>query len=270
MRKHLPTIVLIFLLIIGLSLVLYPSISNYINSLHQTQSIASYEDKVLGMNKDAYNEYKQQARDYNEKITAAQQHFVSGEPKNPDYKKLLNISGNDMMGYITIDKINVQLPVYHGTSESVLANGAGHLEGSSLPVGGKGTHCVLTGHRGMVSSKLFTDINKLDTGDTFTISVLDEMLTYEVDNIAIVEPDDDRLLKVVEGQDYVTLVTCTPYGVNTHRILVRGKRIENTSSLRVTSDAVQIDTNITALFFALPAILLFVVIITIKGRIHKK
>lgn len=274
MKKYLPVIILILMAIVGFSLLLYPVVSSYINSFHQSQSVAHYAEATSKINKNTLSSLKSNANEYNKKIAKSQQVFISGDPTSEEYKSLLNIDEEGMIGYIVIDKIGAQMPIYHGTAETVLSNGIGHLEGSSLPLGGSGTHCVLTGHRGVPSSELFTNLDKVEIGDVFTITVLDEILTYEVDKISIVEPDDDTQLMINENEDYVTLFTCTPYAVNTHRLLVRGTRIETKSSSHsITADAVMVDSNLVAVFIAIPLILLFVATIIIKKiviRISKR
>lgn len=265
LKKRLPTIILLIILVIGLSLLLYPSVSNYIYSIHQTQSVADYCNSVLQVDNSGIVRLKEEIKSYNKSLSRNRQDFINGEPVGEKYKSLLNIDGSGMIGYITIDKIGVQLPIFHGTSESVLSNGVGHLEGSSLPFGGNGTHCVLTGHRGVPASELFSNLDDLDKGDIFTITVLDEMLVYEVDKISIVAPDDDSQLYISDNHDYVTLLTCTPYAVNTHRLLVRGKRVADiSSSVRVIAEAVMVDSNLVALFIALPILLLFILIVAVR------
>lgn len=264
-KKKLPTIILLIILVIGFSLLLYPSVSNYINSIHQTQSVADYGNSVSQMDNNSVTEMKEEVKSYNKSLSLNRQDFINGESVGEKYKSLLNIDGSGMMGYITIDKIGLQLPIYHGTSESVLSNGVGHLEGSSLPLGGNGTHCVLTGHRGVPTSELFSDLDDLDIGDIFTITILDEVLAYEVDKISIVAPDDDTKLYVDKNRDYVTLLTCTPYAVNSHRLLVRGKRVENNSSVHtITAEAVMMDSNLVALFIALPVLAVFILIVAVR------
>lgn len=265
LKKSLPTIILLLILVIGLSLLLYPSVSNYIYSIHQTQSVADYCNSVLQVDNSGIVRLKEEIKSYNKSLSRNRQDFINGEPVGEKYKSLLNIDGSGMIGYITIDKIGVQLPIFHGTSESVLSNGVGHLEGSSLPFGGNGTHCVLTGHRGVPISELFSNLDDLDIGDIFTITVLDEVLTYEVDKISIVAPDDDSQLYIDDNQDYVTLLTCTPYAVNSHRLLVKGKRITNNSSEHtIIAEAVFIDSNLVAIFIALPILAVFILIVAIR------
>lgn len=263
------TIMLLLILFAGLSLLLYPTVSDYWNSLHQTKAIASYAEDVANLDAEKYDEILSDARRYNEELTARENPFVLTEAQQAEYERLLDVSGLGIMGYIEIPSINCTLPIYHGTAESVLQIAVGHLNWTSLPVGGESTHCVLSGHRGLPSATLFTNLDKLDEGDVFLIRVLDEVLTYEVDQIQIVEPQETMSLRVVEGQDYCTLVTCTPYGVNTHRLLVRGHRIENAQEARIvraTSDAVQIDPLLVAPVAAVPILLLLLVTLVLPKR----
>ena len=208
--------------LVGLSLLLYPTVSDYWNSLHQSRAIASYAGQVAGLDDEVYEALWAEAEAYNETLPDKADRFNMSEEELEEYQTYLSVSGTNVIGYIEIDKIGCYLPIYHGTDESVLQVGVGHLEGSSLPVGGPGTHCVISGHRGLPSAKLFTDLDQMEVGDTFVLYVLDETLTYEVDQIRIVEPTEMSELAIVEGEDYCTLVTCTPYGINTHRLLVRG------------------------------------------------
>lgn len=272
MKKRIPIIIIIVIAVVGLSMLLFPTVSSYFNSLNQSRSVAHYAEIAEGMDNEQLDDIKTAVDNYNMTLLHSRHELINGEPVGNAYKSLMNIDDDGMIGYLSINRIGLQLPIYHGTSESVLSNGIGHMEGSSLPLGGTGTHCVLTGHRGVPNSELFTNLDKLDIGDIFTITVLDEVLTYEVDKISIVSPDDDSLLSIDENGDFVTLLTCTPYTVNTHRLLVRGTRIENNTSataLRVTADAVKVDPNIVALFIMLPMIAVLVFVIIIKGVISK-
>jgi sortase A len=224
---------------------------------------------VANLSDNDYDEIIQSAVDYNTRLAQSPMSFTLSDAENEDYESQLSLT--QVMGYINIPSIRVTLPIYHGTSESVLQTGVGHLAGSSLPVGGIGTHCVLSGHRGLPSAKLFTDLDKLVEGDTFTISVLDETLTYQVDQILIVDPDDVSALAIDPEQDYVTLVTCTPYGVNTHRLLVRGHRIDNAAeALRVTADATQIEPVIVAPFAAVPILIVMLVFVLHRPRKNRR
>lgn len=253
------TLLLLLIFLAGLSLLLYPTISDYWNSFHQSRAIASYVDTVAELDDDAYQEIWEQAQAYNAALPRDDTRFVPGEEEIAYYDTLLNVSGNGIMGYLEIPSIEVTLPVYHGTDEEVLQVAVGHIEGSSLPVGGPDTHSVVSGHRGLPSATLLTDLDQLEIGDVFMLHVLDETLTYEVDQIHIVEPDDVSYLAIEEGEDLCTLVTCTPYGINTHRLLVRGHRIETQAeavSISVSADAIQISPMIIAAALAVPVLLI--------------
>lgn len=219
-------IILILILIAGLSLLLYPTFSDLWNSTRQTRVIANYTQDVAKLDQEQYDKLWQEAEAYNEAIPERNNLYVLSEEEEEQYKELLNISGNGTMAYIEIPSIDCFLPIYHGTDEGVLQVAVGHIEWSSLPIGGEGTHCVISGHRGLPSAKLFTDLDKVEIGDQFYITVLGEKLAYEVDQIETVLPEELENLLIEEGKDYVTMVTCTPYGINTHRLLVRGHRIE--------------------------------------------
>ena len=253
------SILLVLLLLVGLSLLLYPYVSNYWNSLHQTRAIAAYAEAVAKQDKDQYNEILSAAQAYNASLLGRDNTQPLYGDRKEEYERLLDVSGLGIMGYIEIPCIDCSLPIYHGADESVLQVAVGHMEWSSLPVGGESTHCVLSGHRGLPSAKLFTNLDKLQPGDTFILRVLDETLTYEVDQILIVEPQETGSLRIEEGKDYCTLVTCTPYGINTHRLLVRGHRVDNieeANTVRVTADAIQIEPLIVAPIVAIPISLL--------------
>ena len=257
MKKNKSTIILILVFFVGLSVMLYPTISDYINQLHQTRAVANYAADVDKLSDADYTAYFEAADAFNAQI-AADPDALYFPDRFPSYESTLDVTGTGIMGYITIEKIGVELPIYHGTSDAVLQVAAGHLEGTSLPVGGASTHGVISAHRGLPSAKLFTNLDQLEVGDTFTITVLDRTLTYEVDNISIILPTETDSLKVSEGKDYVTLMTCTPYGINTHRLLVRGRRITTPDKLkhiRVTSDAIKIEPILTAPIMALPLLL---------------
>ena len=267
-KSNFTTVILILVMIAGLSLLLYPSVSDYWNSFHQTQAIASYAEEVSGLNEVEYNKLWAEAQAYNEKLAKQDSIFLLPEAQKKEYTKLLDISGTGIMGYIEIPSIRCSLPIYHGTEESALQIAVGHLEWSSLPVGGESTHCVLSGHRGLPSAKLFTNLDQLKEGDVFMLRVLDEVLTYEVDQILIVEPQETGALTIEAGKDLCTLVTCTPYGINTHRLLVRGHRIENledANSIYVTADAMQIEPLIVAPVLAVPVLLLLLIAVMLPG-----
>ena len=224
-KNRITVILLVAVLLAGLSLMLYPFIADYWNSIHQSQAIAVYMDDVTKLDDSMYDALWEEAQSYNALLLDDENRFFPNEEDQRQYDQLLSISDDGIIGYVEITSIDVTLPIYHGTSEEILQVAIGHIEGSSLPVGGLSTHCVISGHRGLPSSRLFTDIDQLVEGDTFILSVLGETLTYEVDQILIVEPQDTAALEIVEGQDYCTLVTCTPYAINTHRMLVRGIRV---------------------------------------------
>ena len=263
------TILLVLILLVGLSLLLYPSVSDYWNSLHQTRAIATYAENVAKLDNNQYDQLWEEARAYNEALRFRSNPYFLSEEQKAQYESLLDVSGLGVMGYIEIPEIDVSLPIYHGTEESVLQVAVGHLDWTSLPVGGESTHCVLSGHRGLPSAKLFTNLDKLREGDTFLLRILDEVLTYEVDQILIVEPQETAALRVVEGKDYCTLVTCTPYGINTHRLLVRGHRVDNVEqakTIRVTADAVQIEPLLVAPIVAIPMLLILLVLLLLPRR----
>lgn len=266
------TVFLVLLLLAGVSLLLYPSLSDYWNSMHQTRAIASYAETVSQLDTAQYDEMWKAAQDYNRSLAQRETAFALTDEQKVAYESLLDVSGLGVMGYIEIPEIDCSLPIYHGTEESVLQVAVGHLEWSNLPVGGEGTHCVLSGHRGLPSAKLFTNLDKLAVGDTFLLRVLDEVLAYEVDQILIVEPEQVDALGIVPGEDYCTLVTCTPYGINTHRLLVRGHRVENTpeaARMHVTADATQFDPLLVAPVLAIPVLLLLLMILLVPKRRRK-
>ena len=263
------TILLVLIFFLGLSLLLYPTVSDYWNARHQTRAIAAYAQKVTSLDADAYEQVWQQASAYNEALLTRGNTYLLSEEQKAEYQRLQDVSGLGIMGYVEIPEIDVALPIYHGTEESVLQIAVGHLEWSSLPVGGESTHCILSGHRGLPSAKLFTNLDRLEAGDVFLLRVLDETLTYEVDQILIVEPYETDALGIVEGEDYCTLVTCTPYGINTHRLLVRGHRIDNIAearTIRVTADAIQIEPLLVAPIAAIPMLLLLLILLLLPRR----
>ena len=225
-KKNLSTIALVLVFFVGLSVLLYPTISDYWNSLHQSQAIATYADSVAEMDEQDYEEMWNAAQEYNEKLFETGHGLGLKKKEKKEDNNLLNVSGTGIMGYIEVPKIDCSLPIYHGTDERALQIAIGHLEGSSLPVGGKSTHCVLSGHRGLPSARLFTDLDQMEEGDIFILNILGRKLAYEVDQIKVVRPEEMSDLEIEEGKDLCTLVTCTPYGINTHRLLVRGHRTE--------------------------------------------
>ena len=271
MRKNLSTIILILIFLVGLSVMLYPSVSDAVNRKHQSRAVAGYAEEVEQLSDADYQTYFDAADAYNRQLNTTPNAFYKPDLVS-GYAQTLDISGTGIMGYITIPKISVELPIYHGTDEGVLQVAAGHLEGSSLPVGGAGTHAVISAHRGLPSAKLFTNLDELEVGDRFTITVLNRVLTYEVDQISIVLPTEIDQLLPTEGMDYVTLMTCTPYGINTHRLLVRGRRITTPDKLkhiRVTADAIKIEPIITAPIMALPLLLVLLLWLLFSNRKRK-
>lgn len=269
MKKHWSTILLVIILFIGLSLLLYPTFADWWNSMHQSRAIASYAEEVAQIDDDQYDEIWNAAWEYNRTLQEQGNSFLLSDAQKAEYLRLLDVGGSGIMGYIEIPSIKCSLPIYHGTDEAVLQVAIGHLEWTSLPVGGEGSHCVVSGHRGLPSAKLFTNLDQLIVGDTFTLRVLDEILTYEVDQIRVVLPDETEELYIQPGQDYCTLVTCTPYGINSHRLLVRGHRIETQESarvVRVTADAMQIDPLLVAPVVATPMLLVLLIILLLPKR----
>ncbi|MBE5955008.1 MAG: class C sortase [Lachnospiraceae bacterium] len=270
-KKNTTNIILILIFLVGLSLLLYPSLSEYWNSFHQSRAIASYVEEVENLDEDQYDEIWQAAIGYNEKLAKKDTFYYMSDESKMAYEQLLNVGNNGVMGYIDIPVIDCSLPVYHGTDEAVLQVAVGHLEWSSLPVGGSNTHCIVSGHRGLPSARLFTDLDQLVEGDIFMFRILDEVLTYEVDQIRIVLPDELDDLGVEPGQDLCTLVTCTPYGVNSHRLLVRGHRIENLPDrIPVTADAVQIEPILIAPMIAVPILLILMIWVLVSHRKGRK
>lgn len=272
MRKNLSTIILILIFLVGLSVMLYPSVSDAVNRKHQSRAVAGYAEEVEQLSDADYQTYFDAADAYNRQLNTTPNAFYKPDLVS-GYAQTLDISGTGIMGYITIPKISVELPIYHGTDEGVLQVAAGHLEGSSLPVGGAGTHAVISAHRGLPSAKLFTNLDELEVGDRFTITVLNRVLTYEVDQISIVLPTEIDQLLPTEGMDYVTLMTCTPYGINTHRLLVRGKRVETTESqkhIRVAADAFRIEPIIVAPILAIPMLLAALVGVLVAPHLRRR
>ncbi len=266
--NRLSTAILILVFLTGLSLLLYPTFSDYWNSFRQSRAISNYAQEVASLDEELYDSMLAEARAFNDAILTRPNPYTLTDEQTAAYDTLLNLDGHGVMGYIEIPSISCSVPIYHGTEESVLQKGIGHLAWSALPVGGESTHCVISGHRGLPSARLFTDLDRVNEGDVFYLRVLDELLTYEVDQILIVEPTDTEALLPAAGEDLCTLVTCTPYGINTHRLLVRGHRIENladTSEVRVTADAVRVEPIIVAPLLAIPMILVFVLWVLLSG-----
>lgn len=267
MRKHISTIIAVLIFITGLSLLLYPTVSECWNSLYQSKVVANYSDKMKKMNQKEKQAAIDKAKVYNESLLMNDARFTPTEEQLAEYKSLLNADGLGMMGYIVIPKIHLKLAVSHTVDASVLQVGVGHLEGSSLPVGGNSTHCVLSSHRGLPSAKLFTELDELVEGDIFYLYVYGQVLAYKVDHIATIEPDDYSLFEIEEGKDLCTLFTCTPYGINTQRLVVRGHRISNTlDGAKFNGDAIKINRYIVAICIA---IMILCTGYTIRAAIRK-
>lgn len=268
MKKHKTVIFLIIGFLVGICVLLYPAISDFWNSKTQSRAITNYESVLEDLEPEDYTSIFEKAYAYNEELYKTD-FPLKDYDQVPGYYDTLCITDNDMIGYLKIDRIGVELPIYHGTSEKVLSKGVGHLEGSSLPVGGESTHSVMSAHRGLPSSKLFTDLDRVELGDTFQIIVLDQVLTYRVDFIKTIEPSDISDLQIIEGGDYCTLFTCTPYGINTHRLLVRGIRcetIEEKPVIYVSNEAFRIDPLLVTPAVAAPMLLVLLIHLLIKYR----
>ena len=275
--KNLSNFILILVLVTGLCLLLYPTFANFWNSLHASKAIGNYDEVILDLEEEDFTALWNSAREFNALLNERNDVYRLTDQMLKRYENELCVEGNGVLTYVNIPRINVSLPVYHGSDEAVLQVAVGHLEWSSLPVGDESTHCVVSGHRGLPSAKLFTDLDELEIGDTFTLKTLGETLTYEVDQILVVEPEEMWPLKVVEGLDLCTLVTCTPYGVNSHRLFVRGYRVDNAEvavERHVTADALQVDTMVVAATLLMPCVLIGVigifVIEGISGTIRKR
>ncbi len=268
MRAHKTVLFLTLGFLIGISVLLYPAFSNYWNSKTQSRAIVDYEAVLEYLEPEDYSAIFQAAYDYNEALRAVELPLMHYD-QVPGYYDTLKLEGTSIIGYVKIAKIGVELPIYHGTSESVLNRGVGHLEGTSLPVGGESTHSVMSAHRGLPSAKLFTDLDRLEKGDTFQITVLDQVLTYQVDQVKVITPREIDDLQIVEGKDYCTLFTCTPYGINTHRLLVRGIRIETITEkpvIYVANEAFRIEPLLVTPAVAAPMLLVFLIHLMVKYR----
>ena len=265
------TLILLGAMLVGICLLLYPTIANYWNQFHQSRAVMTYAEHVSDMNTEEYDRLLSEARVYNERFVENGLNWHMTEEERAEYNKVLDVDGTGVMGYITIQKIDCQLPIYHGTKENVLQTSIGHLEGSSLPAGGESSHCLLSGHRGLPSARLFTDLDQLREGDIFTLTVLNNTLTYEVDHVWVVEPDDLSHLQIEKGQDLCTLITCTPYGINTHRLLVRGHRIPNVDGgAMVTADAIRIRPIYIAPLLAIPVLALLLLWLLLSTSVRRK
>ena len=268
MKKHKTVIFLTLGFLVGICILLYPSFSDFWNSKTQSRAITNYESVLENLKPEDYTAIFEHAHAYNKALYETD-FPLTDYPEVPGYYDTLRVTDNDMIGYLKIDRIGVELPIYHGTSDKVLSKGVGHLEGSSLPVGGENTHCVMSAHRGLPSSKLFTDLDRLEKGDTFQIVVLNQVLTYQVDQIKVVTPTEIEDLQIIEGGDYCTLFTCTPYGINTHRLLVRGIRIETIKEkpvLYVSNEAFRIEPLLVTPAVAAPMLFVLLIHLLVKYR----
>ena len=268
MRKHKTVIFLTLGFLVGICVLLYPAFSNYWNSKTQSRAIVDYESVLEYLEPKDYSAIFQAAYDYNEALREIEFPLQNFE-EVPGYYDTLKIEGSNIIGYVKIDKIGVELPIYHGTSDAVLNRGVGHLKGSSLPVGGESTHSVMSAHRGLPSAKLFTDLDRMEMGDTFQVTVLDQVLTYQVDQVKVITPRELDDLQIVDGKDYCTLFTCTPYGINTHRLLVRGIRIETIVEkpvIYVSNEAFRIEPLLVTPAVAAPMLLVLLIHLLVKYR----
>lgn len=266
MKRDKVGILLVLMLFIGVCVLLYPALSQYWNSKTQTRAVDDYQDILNSLQKEDYTKYFEEADHYNAALRNLDVPLME-YGQLTEYNQILNVSGTGVMGYITIEKLSVELPLYHGTSDSVLNIACGHMEGTSLPVGGSSTHSVLSAHRGLPHAKLFTDLDKMELGDVFTITILDRTLTYQVDQIKVVNPNEIDEVCMIEGEDHCTLLTCTPYGINSHRLLVRGTRIENAAPiLYVTSNAFKIDSLVATPIVAAPMLLVLLIVLMVKYK----
>lgn len=265
-KKNRIGLLLVFMLFVGICGLLYPSVSQYWNTKTQTRAVENYRKILESLSKEDTEAYLQEAEAYNTALSELSEPLVE-YPRLKNYDEILNVGGNGMMGYISIPKLGVELPLYHGISGEVLNVACGHLQGTAFPVGGENTHSVLSAHRGLPHAKLFTELNKMEVGDTFQITVLDRTVTYQVDQIKVVRPDEIEDIRIEAGEDLCTLLTCTPYGVNSHRLLVRGTRIENAAPvLHVTSDAYRIDSLVATPVVAAPILLILLIVLMVKYR----
>jgi sortase A len=262
LKKNRINLILIGIVLLGLGLIAYPGFADWWNSFHQSRAVASYAESVANLDASKYSEMLAGAEAYNADLAKTGVRWIMTDEQMAEYNRQLAVTDSGIMGYIDIPKIRVTLPIYHGTDDTILQIAIGHIAGTSLPVGGASTHCVVSGHRGLPSARLFTDIDKLVEGDTFTMTVLNRTVTYEVDQIRIVEPTDLSNLQIEEGKDYCTLVTCTPYGINTHRLLVRGHRVANANGeANVIADALQIEPVYVAPAVAAPMLIILLILL---------
>ncbi len=272
LKRILPNLIFGLIFLVGIVIFLYPSVSNYINSRNQSRAISNYEEIIHNIPQEDYTKMWQEAYDYNEELAKKPLNFTLEGDELDRYNSIMDVTGTGIMGYIEIENIGVNLPIYHSTEESVLQVGIGHLEGTSFPTGTKSTHAVLSGHRGLPSSKLFSDLDQMIVGDTFLLHILDQTFAYQVDKINIVLPEETNDLAIVDGEEYVTLVTCTPYGINTHRLLVRARRVDynEESRLIVPADATRYSNMVVAPFIGAPILLVAFIVFLIRTRRPKK
>ena len=274
-KKRVLPILMAFIFVVGILLLLYPAIADFVNYIYAHRAISEYREQVETLDEDANADILAAAQAYNARLAASTPYVSELTDENREiYNSLLNITGSGIMGYIDIPEINVFLPIYHGTENSVLSMGVGHFEGSSLPVGGKSVHTVLTSHSGLPTARLFTDLEKLKEGDTFSIHVLNETIFYEVDLIEVLKPEELSGLHIDEGEDYCSLVTCTPYGVNTHRLVVRGRRVEPSkeSMLLETEGTARKNAGWHAELLYVPIVVIFILlaILVLRKRRRKR
>ena len=270
LKKNWTNILLVVIVLAGLCLLLYPSFSDWWNSMHQSRAIAAYVETVDAMSQEDIDKILTAAREYNERLWHKANRWVLSDEEQAEYESMLDVSGNGIMGYINIPVIGVNLPIYHGTGEAVLQVATGHLSATSLPVGGPGTHAAISGHRGLPSARLFTDLDQLKVGDICTVSVLNEVYTYQIEQIVTVVPEDTSQMNLYQGEDLCTLQTCTPYGVNSHRLLLRGRRIEDVDgALMAASEAVRVPNYIVIPAVGIPILFLLLVVALIYFRRRK-
>lgn len=271
-KKHLINLILFGIILIGIGLLVYPTFADWWNSFHQANAIRSYASTVANMDREEYDRIIEAAEAYNLKVAETGCVWKLNEEQLKAYNKELAIDDSGIMGYIDIPKISITLPIYHGIDDEVLQVAIGHIAGSSLPVGGESSHCVLSGHRGLPSARLFTNLDQVVEGDTWTLTILDRTYTYECDQIRVIEPTDFSQLGITKGEDYCTLVTCTPYGVNTHRLLVRGHRVANASGeANVIADAILIESIYIAPFIAVPILIILIFeMLIVTGRRRRR
>lgn len=272
MKKHWSTVLLVMMFTVGLSLLLYPTVSDWFNSLEARRLMGDYTQSVAEISNEEYEELLRKAKEYNAELVNKPNPFNLSEEEEAEYESMLHLTTSDVMGVVKIPSIRVNLPIYHGVEESTIQNAIGHIPGSSLPIGGPSTHTIISGHRGLPSAKLFTDLDQLEVGDYFMFQVLDDTYTYQVDQIKIVEPNDFTYLQIEEGKDLATLQTCTPYGINTHRLLIRGHRVDNLPDdfVNARSEAVLLNRNVVAIFIGIVIFVVLGMVLLIKNVVKKR